>query len=293
MEVPTGFVEAEANGFQIFTRPYYYDEAVSIARRDPETVLAEGARGDSTDALPMRGRGRVIELSVGDGETLIFKKKRRGGLYGKLMGDVFKNDWQAASEVALSETAWKKGVPVAQVAFAMWAPAGEGRLASYRRAYLASIKVPGARSLMEWIEGESTPGELREVLRAAGETVVRAHERGFYHADLNLGNVLISRSEQGEYSAWLIDLNNSQLGRNLRFNRRLDNLMRLYRSAEKWAPADPPVRLRQAARFMRGYAKGDRIEARRYFQAAARYRASLMLHRLSWRARRSSAATRA
>jgi hypothetical protein len=241
----------------------------------------------------MRGRGAVVELTVGEGETLIFKKKRRGGLYGKLMGDVFRDDWHAASEVALSETAWKKGVPVAQVAFAMWAPAGEGRLAGYRRAYLASIKLPGARSLMEWIEAEPGPRALRDALKAAGEAVVRAHERGFYHADLNLGNILISRSEQGEYGAWLIDLNNSQLGRNLRFNRRLDNLMRLYRSAEKWAPADPPVRLRQAARFMRGYTKGDRAEARRYFTASASYRASLLIHRLSWRARRSSAATRA
>ncbi len=296
MEIPIGFIEDEAHSFHIITRPVYHETALSMVQRDPEKVLGGSNPGVQGSSGPMRGRGPHVEIPLENGETLIFKKQRRGGLYGRLRGDIFRNEWRAVSEVALSETAWKKGVPVAQVAFALSAPAGEGYLAGYRRAYLATIKLPGARNLMEWLATSTDRSERRAVIKAAAQCIERAHDRGFMHADLNLGNVLVQKSALGEYSAWLVDLSRSHLGGTMRFRQRLDNLMRLYRSSEKWMPADDPrARLREMAWFLRDYTRGDRAQARQYFQAASRYRASLLLHRMTWKEDRlrSSSTSRA
>ena len=290
MEVPTGFIEARSNGFYIITRPVYYKTAVALAQTDPETAL--------TTAMPveaMQGRGGRMEIPGEEGEILIRKKQRRGGLYGRLRGDLHRDDYHAVSEVILSETAWKKGVPVALLAFALSAPAGQGRLAAYRRGYCASIKLPGGRSLMEWLTSPGlTETERRAVLRAAATAVNRAHDRGFCHGDLNLGNILVVRSGQGEYGGWLIDLTHSTIGGSLRSRPRVKNLVRLYRSSEKWLPPGSELearrRAREIVRFLHAYTGGDRKAMRALLNEARRSRLSLLLHRLGWRATGAGAA---
>jgi hypothetical protein len=204
------------------------------------------------------------------------------------MGDVFKDNYQSVADIFISETAWKKGVPVALLAFAMSAPAGPGRLARYRRAYVASIKLQGARSLMEWLAAPIAKSQRRAVIDAAAHAINRAHDRGFKHGDLNLGNILVVRSAQGDYSAWLIDLQHSTMGGSLRFDPRLDNLVRLYRSAEKWTPATSTEERRRRfsdiVRFLRAYTDREPGQVRRYIEGFSRHRASLLFHRLGWKA---------
>ncbi len=283
MEVPTGFIETSAHGFLIITRPVYHRTALALAETDPEKALAA-----SIPPGPMQGRGARLEIPGEEGEVLILKKQRRGGLYGRWRGDIHKDDFRAVSEVMLSETAWKKGVPVALLAFAMSAPAGAGSLSSYRRGYCASIKVPGARSLMDWLGSSPGETERRAVIRAAAAAISRAHDRGFYHGDLNLGNVLVVKSGQGEYTGWLIDLAHSTLGGTLRDKPRARNLVRLYRSAEKWLPASTPAdarrRRRDIVRFLRAYTGGGRGAVRGMLNEARKSRASLLMHRLGWKA---------
>ncbi|HKY33844.1 MAG TPA: lipopolysaccharide kinase InaA family protein [Candidatus Polarisedimenticolia bacterium] len=293
MEVPTGFIEAEANGFFIVTRPVYHKLAVDLAAADPEKVLA----GAHAPAGAMEGRGARLELPGEGGDVLILKKQRRGGLYAKLRGDIHRDDYHAVSEVILSETAWKKGVPVALMAFALSAPAGAGRLASHRRAYSASIKLRGARSLMDWLTDPTVTGSgRRAVLRAAAHAVNRAHDRGFEHGDLNLGNILVVKSEQGDHTGWLIDLAHSKLGGTLRPGPRVRNLVRLYRSAEKWLPAATPQEIRRRGRdvvfFLRAYSGREKGQVRRLLAEARRSSASLFLHRLGWKVTRSAGVRR-
>jgi len=294
VELPTGFTEAREGKFLILTRPVYYELAVSVARQDPETLLARAASAQgnggseaSAPHKPRSGRGVVTELPGDGGTSLILKKSRRGGLYGRFRGDVHRTEYEATVELFLSETAWKKGVPVALVGFVMAAPAGDGRLASWWRGYCATIKVEGARSLMELLSEAMPPAKRRLVLNAAGEAVAKAHNRGFFHGDLNLGNILIVRTDQGDYGGWLIDLGHSTIGGTLRMRPRLRNLMRLYRSAEKWLPAGDAAgqraRRRDVVRFLRAYTGRRRGEVRRYLEGLSRRRASLLLHRLGWK----------
>lgn len=280
MEIPTGFMELHAHGFRIITRPVYHDKAVELARQDPEKLLASAAAPG-----PMQGRGSRLLLPGESGETILIKKNRRGGLYGKLRGDVHRGDNQALAEVIISENAWKKGVPAGLLAFVMSAEAGPGRLASWRRAYSAAIVVPGARNLMEWLSEPLTTAQRRGVLTAAAESIRRAHDCGLTHGDLTLGNIIVTCSDQGEFNATLIDLTHSSLGRVLVYKSRVANLVRLYRSAQKWLPeADTRRRQREVVRFLRSYTKRERGETRRYLRMASGHRGSLFLHRLSWKA---------
>lgn len=289
VQLPTGFIDLSVNGFYIITRPVYHDLVVSIAQRDPETMLAENVTAPRPG--PMEGRGVLMELDGKGSDRLLLKKSRRGGLYGKLKGDIYRSDYESISEIFLTESAWKKGVPVALIAFVMTARAGEGRLASYWRGYSASIKVTGGRSLGDWLSSSSSGKERGEVLVAAAEAIKRAHGRGFEHGDLNLGNLLVAKSEQGDFSGWLIDLSHSTLGGVLPFKRRLGNLVRLYRSAEKWFPAGTPEeayrRRRDIVRFLQAYTDHQPGEMRNYFRAAERYRTSLFMHRLGWKVGRT------
>ena len=286
MELATGFIEAHANGFNIITRPHYYDLAVSIAEKDPESYLAEAGATTRDPEQPMSGRGRIAELPGSEGETLILKKRRRGGLYGKLKGDICKSEYEAVSELYISESAWKKGVPVALLGFVMTRPSEEKK--GWWRGYSASIKVAGARTLMECLADPPGPTR-RAAIDVAGHAVSRAHACGFNHHDLNMGNILIVKSEAGEWGGWLIDLAGSTLGGALPKKARLDNLMRLYRSAEKWlAPktdAGARQRFRDIVRFLHAYTKGDRKEMRACIEAAEKRRTSLFFHRLGWRMR--------
>src|SRR5262245_30327055 len=107
LETQTGFMQLDAHGFHIVTRPAYHDKAVELARQDPEKLLAQAAPPG-----PMQGRGSHLMMPGESGETILLKKQKRGGLYGKLRGDIHKSDREALAEVIITENAWKKGVPV-------------------------------------------------------------------------------------------------------------------------------------------------------------------------------------
>ena len=69
MDLPTGFVETEAHGFHIITRPAYFRIALEVAQRDPEKLLETEAAHAGTG--PMEGRGARIDLPGEGGETII------------------------------------------------------------------------------------------------------------------------------------------------------------------------------------------------------------------------------
>jgi hypothetical protein len=142
--------------------------------------------------------------------------------------------------------------------------------------------------MMDLFSSPMPPARRRLVIAAAAEAVAKAHNRGFYHGDLNLGNILIVQTDQGDYGGWLIDLGHSTIGGTLRLRPRLRNLMRLYRSAEKWLPprdeAETRQRQRDIVRFLRVYTGRRRGEVRRHLEGLSRRRASLLLHRIGWKA---------
>jgi hypothetical protein len=101
-----------------------------------------------------------------------------------------------------------------------------------------------------------SPTERRELASALGALVRRAHDAGLLQDDLAPNNVLVRRARPREL--WLIDFERATLRRGLRRGDRRWMLAKLHRAL-------PGVEASQRLRFLRGYAGGDRIEARRWW----------------------------
>ncbi len=186
--------------------------------------------------------------------------------------------------MAVLEEAGRRGVPTARLAFG----AGGAMRSGTTLPVLATEEIEGARALVEILASPSTDrdatGNRRRALGAAGAAVRRAHDLGLDHADLNVGNILLT--DPGEPVAHLIDLGPGRLGPALPPARRGANLVRLFRSAEKHLGEDPR-RLRDAAAFVRGYLRaapdpGRRLRGR-LLGSVRRRLPAVALHRLRWR----------
>lgn len=93
---------------------------------------------------------------------------------------------------------------------------------------------------------------LHASLAAAGRALRQFHDAGGEHPDLNLGNLLISRSEP---RAWVIDLDGARCRHSAGARSRMRQLMRLFRSLRK---NGTPDRNRLAIRVFHHYWRGDR-----------------------------------
>jgi hypothetical protein len=107
------------------------------------------------------------------------------------------------------------------------------------------------------------------------------HDAGFFHADLNLKNVLVSAGEGGA-QAFLIDWDLAGMpGPPLPRRRRLRNLMRMDRSARKFESLGVRVPLKERLRFLKHCFAGSGIEppSRRELR---RWAWASRLHALAW-----------
>jgi len=153
----------------------------------------------------------------------------------------------------------------------------------FYRAYLLSLEIPSARDLAQYFQelgprdsGETLPVK-RKVIRSAGKLLRQFHSAGFFHADLQLKNFLVSGD-----NLFLIDFDRSYRKEKLSNSEVLKNLLRLNRSAEKWNRRGLAITRSDRLRFLRGYA-GDDKTIREEVKRALRYNSLRSLfHRMIW-----------
>jgi tRNA A-37 threonylcarbamoyl transferase component Bud32 len=154
----------------------------------------------------------------------------------------------------------------------------------FYRLHLATARIDGARSLLEYLRTVGGASEETvSVLKAAGECVRALHDAGILHADLNLNNLLVVAGNEGATAdVRVIDLDGSCYGPSLNQKGRAANLARLLRHAVK-NNLHGETDLDGLGRwFMEGYCRGgDPVPLRKRVLRA--YRRTLPLHRISWR----------
>lgn len=142
--------------------------------------------------------------------------------------------------------------------------AGEERdaLGRLRRAFIITRAVPGAKTLMEFLEQECanrrSPGSrsLRKLLLVQlAEMTRRIHEQGFFHNDLYWRNILVTRAADGAPDLWWIDCPRGRHARFHREHRRVKDLACLDRMA--WRHCTRGERLD----FVRVYLEKRRADA--------------------------------
>ncbi len=200
---------------------------------NPEEFLTQ--KDPAEEASPFQGRGTLYFFRLGDGENVLVRSYRHGGVFGRFTGDYFFT-WppRPFKELAAIEEARRRGVMTLEVIGAwverVWGP--------FYRGWLVSREMKGARDLWAALRGKVYAGNSMDaLLRAAAQSVRRMHERGIYHGDLNLKNVLVRR-EENRIRCYVIDFDKATLFSSATPPRKAQkNLNRLLRSACKLDPA--------------------------------------------------------
>jgi len=186
--------------------------------------------GDSTSGAGNRNSGFPLKLD--NGNDLFIRYARRGGLMRFLNRSVYVGvNPRPVHELAVTAEARRRGLPVAEPMGAMvqWlAPA------LYRGAFIT--RMLHGMTLWQFVQTDDDPAVRAHVIELARCAISLAHQKGLFHADLNLHNLLVSTAGES-FAAVLIDLDKARLyASSVTSAMRKKNLARLRRSISKLDP---------------------------------------------------------
>ena len=223
---PDGYESAELRGSIIVARRGRLD-AVRTAL-ESGTLYDYAARHQESRSLS--GRGIAYAAPLPNGDRVVVRHNRHGGLLAPITGDRFLAPTRAPHELAAALDLQAAGVPTPEIlAYAVY-PAG----LFFRRSDVASREIPGSSDLAAVLTSGS-PSERRASLESAAALIGLLSASGARHHDLNVKNILIAKDAKGNSpTAYVLDVDRVEFGRagDSRVTER--NLDRFMRSARKW-----------------------------------------------------------
>jgi len=273
--IPASFTLLKKRNVFLLLREDYLDFLLQEGIEEIETYLAK--HRETTSYL----RGRTIHPSIPlkGGERMVLRHYSHGGLLRFVTRDLYLLGSRSFQELALTEEIRSSGIGTVQPVGAMH----RCFLTPFYRAYLMSLEIPGAKDMVHYLQdiGPQPAGETlvakRKIIRSAGFLLRKFHQAGFFHADLQLKNLLVTDGK-----VLIIDLDRSYRKPSLSTGERVKNLLRLNRSVDKWKRYGLPVSLKDRWRFFLAYAEDD-TEIRKTLRRALRtYSIRSFFHRLRW-----------
>jgi tRNA A-37 threonylcarbamoyl transferase component Bud32 len=123
------------------------------------------------------------------------------------------------------------------------------------RCFLFTRELPGCIDLPAYLSGRAAAESFSEDKQAALERAAAAarlmHDRGFFHADLNMKNILVDTAKPE--SIYIIDWDKSRRFDLLSDSRRTANIVRFCRSMIKLAGKGVPVYEQDTDLFLHAY----------------------------------------
>jgi len=171
----------------------------------------------------LMGRGTVYFVKIQD-QPCVLRHYNRGGLVTKLILDKYlwigEHNTRSFKEWRLLNDMVKKRLPVPAPVAARYVRNG-----IYYKADIITREIPDIESLSDKLLGNSMTEKLWENI---GECIVKFHNHGVFHMDLNADNIQIDQNNQ----VFLLDFDKGKVSEP---SRRLSdsNLMRLRRSIAK------------------------------------------------------------
>ena len=246
-----------------------------------------------SDKLKVSYHGRtpcktLIMESLGN-VSFVVREYCHGGLFGKILRDIFWNSLRPLRELSICEAAGKSGIKTSEVI----AIVKNRVLGPIYKCRLVSKEITGAIDLMELLlnaEKNKLVARKRKIINKTAKAVKEMHGAGIYHADLHLKNILI-QSAAGKVDVYIIDLDKSRQYEKISLHQRMRNIMRLDRSVEKMIRNNRvtfdetypfPISGTDKLRFLKEYIKTDNKSEKplRYYLQS--YNTSHNLHRLWW-----------
>jgi len=214
-------------------------EGLMIVRDDVEKLLSFEECTKTNDSYDheddrFQGRGKLRALELPNGDAVLIRPYRHGGLFRHLLRGIFFT-WppRPFRELVITEEVRRRGIPTAEVLAActrrIWGP--------FYRGWLVTRQLKGGQDLWTAIR-DGFVGETgaEKVFSAVAASLRGLHREGIYHRDLNLKNIVVRRESDG-MKGYIIDLDRATLFLGevpMAVARR--NLERLLRSANKLDP---------------------------------------------------------
>ncbi len=178
-------------------------------------------------------RQSAFRLNLASGLELFARRSRRGGMIGSILSDVYVGMTpRPLIELGLTVEAMRRGIPVAEPMGAMIEWIGP---ALYRGFFLT--RAVRGMTLWEFMKTDDDQIVRSHVLGQARAAIDTMHNRGLFHADLNLHNLLVTQARES-FTVIIIDLDKARLfDAPLPAAMRRANAARLMRSARKLDPS--------------------------------------------------------
>lgn len=204
-----------------------------------------------------RGRAAVRRLDFpGEGNGgIVIRQYRRGGKVQRFVSLLYWGASRPLQELWVSTQAQARGVATAEIIAACHLEV----FGSLHRGYLVSREIPAGQDLADYLVSLPHPlprGRLlqkRKAIEKLGTLVRAMHDAGIWHADLNLKNLVLEGGDAEAGRGYVIDFDKSKVYASLPERKRINNLLRLNRSAEKFKAKGLAITRTDVLRFLRAY----------------------------------------
>jgi hypothetical protein len=212
-----------------------------------------------------KGRGAVpsIPIEGKPGEKMVIRKYLRGGLLRFVNRDIYLGLNRSFNELRATVEASSRNIPTLEVLAAVCVKI----IGPFYRGYFITKELSSFYDAPLFLQiiadknRESFIEEKERFLKRAAETIRSMHDRGVYHGDLNMKNILTDISDHQNLR--IIDWDKSSLKKSLTHSERRANVRRFCRSMAKFSRLGLPLTWTDQLNFLEAYwhgeAKADQI----------------------------------
>jgi hypothetical protein len=275
IQIPASFSLIEKGRVSLLLKEEYKNLLLAQGIDDLTTFLEKSRQA----AHYLKGRTPHPSIPFEEGKRMVLRKYSHGGLLRAVTGNLYFFGARSFRELALTEEMRSCGIPTIPSIGAIhhWI------FFPFYQAYFLSLEVPHARDLIQYFNGiEAHPSlenisSKRKTIRSVGLLVRQFHQAGFSHGDLQLKNILVAGDQ-----LLLIDFDRSYRKSTLSAKERMNNLLRLNRSVEKWRRLGLPITRTDRWRFFLAYAGDDKKIRETMVKTLRTYSLRFLFYRFGW-----------
>ena len=255
-EIPNNCSVITKNRVTLLIRNDFKEKLLKQGILDPQSLISTAAK----EGIAYKGRGLLptVLIKESDGERMVAKQSLRGGLLRFLNRDLFWNGNRPFKEMIANTHILSKGIKTPVIL----AAAKLRVLGPLYRTFLFSKEISEAIDLTGLFNGlkQKTPQERltkkKQLIKAIARSIFTMHSQGIYHSDLHLKNILIRQNDVSvEPEVYIIDFDKALLKERLSAKEKIDNLLRLNRSLEKYKFQGGVITRTDQVRLIKEYIK--------------------------------------
>lgn len=228
-----------------------------------------------------QGRGQAAIVPYQNSRDIFVKKLLHGGFLGNLFKDFFSRK-RIVENLINAHSLKAESLHGPEIIFLIMrkkaGPCYEG--------YIGEEFLTDAENLLEMVVKDDWPVIKQKVLHDVASELKKFHDKGFYHRDLNAGNIMIRKilaSKEGQgYEIFFIDLDKMKQYKKIGYSGRRRNIFRLFRSLRKFIHRERNV-AEDDLLFLQYYSRDDTKMFKHFKRFLPLHRFSLIFHLPYWK----------